>query len=105
MVELKVQLEDIDYSGIAAIALPIAKKKLAERNSFLAKLAETYVPESALGTALDKCLNFLSPEQKDEIALSLINQYGDKIIAILQQAASNHGVNMTIKGISAESKN
>jgi len=50
---------------------------------------------------LNGFLNFLTPEQKDEVALSLINKYQDKIVELLQKTASDKGVNLKVKGLSA----
>ena len=101
MIEITVQLEDVDYSGIAELAMPIVKEKLTENGGFIAGLFGKHIPEAALNSALSGFLKFLTPEQKDEIVLSLINKYEDKIVNILQQTASNHGVNLTVKGLSA----
>lgn len=40
-------------------------------------------------------------EQKDEVALSLINKYEDKIVELMQKTASDKGVNIAVKGLSA----
>ncbi len=101
MIELNFVLDDIDYSGIADLALPVVKEKLAGSNNFIGGLAAKHIPESALSNALSGFLNVLTPEQKDEVALSLINKYEEKIMGILQKAASDKGVNITVKGLSA----
>lgn len=103
MIEIKIKLDDIDYSGIAELAMPVVKEKLGERGGFLGGLIGNHVPESALSGALNGFLSFLSPEQRDEVALSLINKYEDKIVGILQKTASDHGVSLKVKGLSASS--
>lgn len=101
MIEIKLQLDDIDYSGIAELAMPIVKENLSGKGSFLGNLVGNHIPESALNGALNGFLNVLTPEQKDDVALKLINKYQDKIVDILQKTASNHGVNLKVKGLSA----
>lgn len=99
MLEIKLQLDDIDYSGIAELAIPIVKEKLAESGSFLGGIVGKHIPEVALNGALNSFLKFLTPEQKDEVAISLINKYEDKIIKTLQDTASSKGVNVSVKGL------
>ena len=101
MIEIKLQLDDIDYSGIAELAMPLVKEKLSENGGFLGGIVGKHIPEAALNGALNGFLNFLTPTQKDEVALSLINKYENKITDILQQTASNHGVNLKVKGLTA----
>ena len=38
MIELKIQLDDIDYSGIAELAMPAVKDKLGENGCFFSGL-------------------------------------------------------------------
>ena len=101
MIELKIQLDDIDYSGIAELAMPVVKEKLGENGGFFSGLIGNHVPESALNGAFSGFLKFLSPEQRDDIALSLINKYEDKIVKLLQNTASDKGVKITVKSLSA----
>ncbi|EOQ38676.1 hypothetical protein [Butyricicoccus pullicaecorum] len=101
MIELKIQLDDIDYSGIAELAMPVVKEKLGENGGFFGGLIGNHVPESALNGAFNGFLKFLSPEQRDDIALSLINKYEDKIVKLLQNTASDKGVKITVKSLSA----
>ncbi len=102
MIELKIKLDDIDYSGIAELAMPIVKAKLAESGNFFGGLIGKHMPEAAINEALSSFLKFLTPEQRDEVALSLINKYEKKIVEILQKTALNNGVNLTVKGLNAE---
>ncbi len=101
MIELKLKLDDIDYSGIAELAMPIVKEKLSESGNFVGGLIGKHIPAAAMNAALSGFLQFLTPEQKDEIVLSLINKYEKNIIDILQQTALNNGVDLTIKGLNA----
>ena len=105
MIEIKIQLDDIDYSGIAELAMPVVKEKLSENGGFLGGVVGKHIPEAALSGALNGFLNFLTPTQKDEIVLSLISKYENKIVDILQQTTCKHGVNLKVKGLSATNVN
>lgn len=100
MIEIKIKLDDIDYSGIAELAIPIVKEKLGEQGGFLGGLVGNHVPASALSGALNGFLKFLSQEQRDDIALSIINRYETQILELLQNTASDKGVKMTVKEFS-----
>lgn len=101
MIEIKITLDEIDYSGIAELALPIVKEKLAGSDNFISGLVGKHIPEAALSGTLKCFLKLLTPEQKDEVALSLINKYEDKIVELMQKTASDKGVNIAVKGLSA----
>lgn len=99
MIEIRVQLDEIDYTGIAELAMPIIKEKLGENgDGFLSGLVGKRIPSFALGSLM----KFLTPKQKDEIALKLINKYEAKIAELLEKTASEHGVSLKIKGVSAK---
>ena len=102
MIEIKIVVDEIDYSGIAELAIPFVKEKLSEKDTGIGKLIGDYVPTTALNGALNGFLKFLTPEQRDEVAVSLFTKYKDKITDVLQNTASAKGVNLTIKGVSVK---
>lgn len=97
MVELKVQLDEIDYSSIAEMALPIMKEKL--KGSTVGSMIDN-VPASAL----NGFLKFIPQDKKDEIVIGIVNQYEDRIIRFLEKAAADKGVNVKVKGVSGLKK-
>lgn len=102
MVEIKMIVNNIDYSGIAELVMPIVKDKLSENDNGIGKLIGKHVPEAALNGAINGFLKFLTPEQKDEIAFSLVSKYQDKIVDIIQSTASGKGVNLTVQELSVK---
>lgn len=100
MIEVKILLDDIDYSSIAESMIPVVKEKLAENDNFIGGLIGKHVPESALNGAVNGFLKFLSQKQKDELALSMIKKYKEKIVKMLQNAAADKGIDVTIKELS-----
>lgn len=98
MLELKLTVENIDYSGIAELALPVAKEKLSEKGGFAGQLLKK-IPKEGMNEAFKGILNMIPQEQQDEILIGIINKYEDKIIEILQNAACDKGVNIKIWGI------
>ena len=101
MIEIKVLLDDIDYDSIAESMVPVVKEKLAENDTFIGGLIGKHVPKSALNGAVNGFLKVLSQKQKDELALSLIKKYEEKIIKLMQNAAADKGINVNIKELSA----
>lgn len=98
MIEIKLLLDDIDYSSIAELAMPLIKEKISENGGgFLGGLLGKQIP----AFALNGLIGLLTPQQKDEIALKLINRNEDKIIGLLQKTASENGVNLTVKSLTA----
>jgi len=80
MIEIKLQLDEIDYSGIAELVIPIAKEKLAEQNNFFGGIIGKHVPKAALTGAASTLFKLMTLEQKDDVAVSLINKYADNIV-------------------------
>ena len=105
MIEVKLLIDEIDYNGIAELVIPIIKEKFSQNEGFLSNLIENYIPTTALNGALNGFLDLLTNEQKDEIAISLINRYDEKIIQIMQQIALNKGIDVKIKGLSVDKIN
>lgn len=48
MIEIKIVVDEIDYSGIAELAIPFVKEKLSEKDTGIGKLIGDYVPATAL---------------------------------------------------------
>ncbi len=100
MVEIRLVVDEIDYSGIAKLVMPIVKEKLAEQNKGLGKIIGKHVPEAAMSGALNGLLQFMTPTQRDDIVIKLIAKYDDKIIDILQNTAIANGVKLELKDLS-----
>ena len=100
MVEIRLVVDEVDYNGIAELVMPIVKAKLAEQNNGLGKIIGEHMPEAAMRGALNGLLQFMTPKQRDDIAIKLISKYDGKIIDILQNTASANGVKLTLKDLS-----
>lgn len=104
MIELKISLDSIDYSGIAELVMPLVRDKLANNGNILVRrIFENTNPDS-MSHVLNSALNLLPQEQKDEITISLFEKYKDKIVNILEQAACDRGVDLKVKELSIEKK-
>lgn len=104
MIELKVSLDSIDYSGIAELVMPFVKDKLADNGNILVRSIFENVNPDSMSRVLSSALNLLPQEQKDEITVSLFEKYKDKIVNILEQAACGKGVDLKVKDLSIEKK-
>lgn len=104
MIELKVSLDSIDYSGIAELVMPLVKDKLADNGNILVRSIFENVNPDSMSRVLSSALNLLPQEQKDEITVSLFEKYKDKIVKILEQAACDKGVDLKVKELSIEKK-
>lgn len=104
MIELKFTIDEIDYSGISELVLPILKEQLAEKETFLGDLFGKYIPTSVLTASVSGILKALSQEQKDALTIKIVEKYKDNIKNILQKAAKDRGVNLVVKDLSASAK-
>lgn len=104
MIELKISLDSIDYSGIAELVMPLVRDKLADNGNILVRSIFENVNPDSMSHVLNSALNLLPQEQKDEITVSLFEKYKDKIVNILEQAACDRGVDLKVKELSIEKK-
>lgn len=104
MIELKISLDSIDYSGIAELVMPLVRDKLANNGNILVRrIFENTNPDS-MSHVLNSALNLLSQDQKDEITISLFERYKDRIVNTIEQTAQSKGIELSIKELSLGKK-
>ena len=98
--KITVELENIDYGALVEKALPLVADKLLEKDgvgmAILSKIAK--VPPSLV----TKMLNILPQDNKDDIAVTLIEKNKDKIISALLEYAGENGLSFDIKELGVE---
>lgn len=93
MVEIKITLDEIDYSGIAEVILPIVQEKYADRLAgFGGLLKDAKLPASVVSAALSA----MPQHVKDELAVYLVNKYEDKIISTIEKTADDRGIRLNV---------
>lgn len=100
MLEIKLLVDEIDYSGISDLVIPILKEKLAEDGKGLSGFVGKHIPAAALNGAMHAFLKFLSPEQKEDLAVSLIAKYEEKLREALQKGAEDRGIGIKVNALS-----
>lgn len=104
MIELKISLDSIDYSGIAELVMPLVKDKLADNDNILVRSIFENVNPDSMSRVLNSALNLLSQDQKDEITISLFERYKDRIVKTIEQTAQSKGIELSIKELSLDKK-
>lgn len=99
MPEFRITVSDIDYGAAAELLLRmIGEKADASENKALKLLSGA---ANAAGALPKKAVNALPQSVKDEILISLVNNYKDKLIATVESKAAAKGVALTIEEIGA----
>ena len=92
--KITLELNDIDYSALVKVLLPVIQTKLEEKDgavaSILAKIAG--MSPSIAG----KMIDMMPQETKDEIAIMLINKNCDRIIENVLKYANQEGIHFRI---------
>lgn len=104
MIEIKVSLDNIDYSGIAELVIPIVKDKLSDNDNVIVKKLFDNLPAEGMSKALNMLLKMLSQDKKDELAVSFFEKYKDNIVKTLKQTANDKGIDLDVIELSVEKK-
>lgn len=101
MIELKIQIDEIDYGGIAQHALPAVLERA--RNS----RGDSKVIHALQGLgrmpagAMKLMLNAMPQDTKDSITLAFLNAYKDDLSEQINKFAAQKGIQLTVKSIEA----
>lgn len=98
--KLKLHIDDINYESIMEQAIPILKEKVKNDNNVLLKTLSGIL--SMPGNIRCKMLNALPQDVKDELVVYFINSNEEKIIAWIQSALVNRGLDLEIVAIDVE---
>lgn len=94
------EVEQIDYAGIAAKALPLVRDKLKGMEGTMAKMLGgiASMPEPVVRATI----NAMPQDTKDQMVTYLINHNKDKIISAAQSFAEKQGFELNISRVSVE---
>ena len=92
--KITLELNDIDYSALVKVLLPVIQTKLEEKDGAIASILAKVAGMSP-GIA-GKMIDMMPQETKDEIAIMLINKNRDKIIENVLKYANQEGIHFRI---------
>lgn len=104
MIEIKIDIDDINYGDVVSKLMPTLKKKLsegAEDGSTKKLLADIL---SIAGNLPVSMIDVLPQSIKDEMAVSIINNSKRKLIELAENTADKYEVGVKVCDISAEIK-
>lgn len=104
MIEIRIDIDDIDYSNIVSKVLPTVREKLSrdsEDNSTKKLLADIL---KIVGNLPVTMIDVLPQNVKDEMAVSIINNSKNKLIELAENTAEKYDVGVKVYDISAEIK-
>lgn len=97
--EIKIQIDDIDYAALVDAALPLLKDKLAKPGAAVPQLIGNILN---LPSGMVKAVvNRLPEDKKNQLAAALINGNKEKIIATVEHTARDSGVRIRIQDLQA----
>ena len=97
--EIKIQIDDIDYAALVDVAMPLLKDKLAKPGATTQLLGSILNLPSGMVKAV---VNRLPEDKKNQLAATLINGNKEKIIATVEQTAGASGVRVRIRDLQAD---
>lgn len=101
MIEIKLTIDDIDCNEKAIENMPMILDMIAESK----KIPKFLMPSPKLaGGITGTVLKTLSKEQKDKIAVMILNKQKDKIGNELVKFANKNGFSLSVKDVSIKSK-
>jgi len=102
MIEIKIQIDEIDYSGAAELALDLLEKKMkkgSNTNIFSTLFTKT---KGASLLAAKAALKVLPQSKKDELAVELLRHYKEDIATILYRELAKKNLDVTISSINID---
>ncbi|MBD5162240.1 MAG: hypothetical protein HDT14_09550 [Oscillibacter sp.] len=101
MIEVKIQIDQIDYGGLAQQALPTVLERL-QGSKGDSKAAQALKGLGHLpADAMKMMLNAMPQDVKDSIALAFLKSYQEEIAAQVNRLAAQKGVQLTVTGVEA----
>ena len=98
MIEIKINIDDIDYGSLAEVILPLMKEKAANGElPVWAKLA--FISGGMNCDAVRKIIDKIPNNKKEEFIVNLLNGKKDKTAEFLEKIAENNGLNMKIQNL------
>lgn len=105
MIEIKIQIDDIDYNSTAEALMPILAEHLKENGGALSSLAGLFSSPGSLGAASAKAIISKMPKSaKDDLIVRALEANKDKLTAQLEQLGGKNGLIFKITAASAEKK-
>lgn len=97
--EVKIQIDRIDYGGVARRALPIVLERLsaAHEDSKLIPLLQKL--GDMPGGAAQSVLNVLPQRTKDQIAAAMLESCRDELAGLINDFAAKKGFDITVSNI------
>ncbi len=98
MIEIKLLVNDIDYEKTAETLLPALAEHMRENGGALSALSGLFSMPGSFGTLSAKAiLSKMSPSSKDELIAKCLLENKDKLISMLETAASDNGLVFKVK--------
>ena len=104
MIEIKLQIDDIDYDTAIDVLLPVLADQMAKgtENPMLRRLFTGGQKLSA--SAAKSFISIMPKEKKDELVVKYINSNKADVSKKLMQLGAKNNVHLKIKDIKASSK-
>lgn len=100
MIELNIKISDLDYDSLADLLMPMLSEHMEK--SGLSFLGGMFSPNGAGQSMAKAFFNRLSPDKKEEMIVNCLNGNKAKIISMLQNAARQQNIGVTLCDASAK---
>lgn len=97
--EIRIQIEDIDYGGLAAALLPKIGDRIRGSSNPIVELLLSKADDAEF---VRKTVNAFPQRVKDEFAVMLLNKNEDKMIESLTKLGESKGISFDIKSVRAD---
>ena len=99
MLEIKILISDLDYDGLADLAVPLVSDQLAAKGGLIGKIAGK---KEELLKAVHKFLSQMDQDERDQFLAELVTKERSLIIEKAADFAEKKGVKVQICDISVK---
>jgi len=100
MIICKIYIKDIDYKSVVERIMPMITKELSEKDNFFFSLLKKIISKNNKPSITTRFLLSIVPN-KDEIAVSLVQQYSEEILSYANELLDNIKISAKIKTLRA----
>lgn len=104
MIELKINIESINYSNVIEQILPQVIEKMEEQSDGGLAVAVLSKLKGVSPAMLKTSLSFLPQEVKDELAIACLEHYKEEVREVINNFANDKNIDIVVGEIVAEKK-
>ncbi|MBO4854668.1 MAG: hypothetical protein J5482_05990 [Oscillospiraceae bacterium] len=103
MIELKILVDEIDYSSLTDVLVPLLAKSMKDGKGGILGEVLAKNPDTAVSMART-ILSKISQEKKDELLMQMMDKYRNELLHAVEKALAEHAIQLKLCGFSVEKR-